>query len=339
MRFPCFGFFTRQRAPRRVQRYRCTHCGRCFSERTFALGYWLKRPDLLRPVYEGLVACAAYRQLARAFGVSPSTIMNLASRLGRHGLLFLQAGRPKTAGDEALVVDGFESFEFSQYYPLHVNLAVGAESHFLYAFTDAELRRKGRMTPRQRCKRALEERGHGRPDPAAVEKQMAELVRLVAPSGSRVHIRSDEHRAYPRAFRRVAEVQVHHECTPSKAARTARNPLFPVNRMDLLARHCQANHKRETIAYSKRRASLMERFAVFAVWNNWQKSRSEKRRDATPAQALGLVERRLGTPEILATRLFPSRIRLPARWQRYYDREIPTRRIPNGSRHRLRYAY
>jgi hypothetical protein len=51
------------------------------------------------------------------------------------------------------------------------------------------------------------------------------------------------------------------------------------------------------------------------------------------------VERRLGTPEILATRLFPSRIRLPARWQRYYDREIPTRRIPNGSRHRLRYAY
>jgi len=33
---------------------------------------------------------------------------------------------------------------------VHLNLAIGAESHFTYGFTHSELRRKGRMTARQR---------------------------------------------------------------------------------------------------------------------------------------------------------------------------------------------
>jgi hypothetical protein len=38
---------------------------------------------------------------------------------------------------------------------------------------------------------------------------------------------------------------------------TAQNPLFPVNLADLLLRHSSANHKRETIAFSKRRQGAM----------------------------------------------------------------------------------
>jgi hypothetical protein len=224
-----------------------------------------------------------------------------------------------------VVVDGFESFEHSQYYPFHANLAVGAESHFLYAFTEAELRRKGRMTPFQKQRRAALEARHGRPDPKALEKAMAELVRLVAPPGTPVSLRSDEHPAYPRAFRRVGDVLIEHRVTPSRQARTTRNPLFPVNRMDLLLRHSSANHKRETIAFSKRRQGAMERLAVFAVWVNFQKSRSEKRQDETPAQVLGLADRRLSTREILQPRLFPTRIRLPEPWRPLYEGRIPTR--------------
>jgi hypothetical protein len=322
-----------------VQRFRCLRCGRSFSSQTFSPTYWLKRPDVLASVFERLVGCCAYRQIARSLGISPSTVMGQAARLGRHCLLFLERLRPGSGPPEALVVDGFESFAFSQYYPLHVNVAVGAESHFLYAFTDAELRRKGRMSPVQKARRQREEARYGRPDPRAVEREMAELVCLLAPPNADLEIRSDEHRAYPRAFRRVPDRRIDHRVTPSKAARTTRNPLFPVNRVDLLARHCGANHKRETIAYSKGRQSLMERFAIFAVWLNTQKSRSEKRADSTPAQALGLLPRKLATAELLAERLFPTRIRLPRRWQRYYDREIVTRRIPKGRRHRLGYAY
>jgi hypothetical protein len=117
------------------------------------------------------------------------------------------------------------------------------------------------------------------------------------------------------------------------------NPLFAVNATDLLTRHSSANHKRETIAFSKRRQSAVERHWLFAVWKNYVKPFSEQKRDATPAQRLGVLSSRLSVRDVLAERLFPSRIRLPARLQRYYDRDTPTRCIPNGNAYRLTYAY
>jgi hypothetical protein len=108
--------------------------------------------------------------------------------------------------------------------------------------------------------------------------------------------------------------------------------------MDLLLRHGGANHKRETIAFSKRRQSAMERVAVFAVWVNFQKSRSEKRRDATPAQVLGVVNHRLSTREILERRLFPTRIPLPEPWQGYYAGQVVTRARRCAASPRRRYA-
>lgn len=338
-RFKRAGFFRRVAAPSRVQRFRCLHCHVSFSSQTFHTSYWLKRPDLQAPIFHRLLGCSAYRQIAREFGVSPASVASQAERIGRHCLLFQEQQRPRGLPSEPLVVDGFESFEFSQYHPIHHNLAVGAISHYLYAHTDAELRRKGRMRPKQRQRRAEIEREFGRPNPKAIELEVAELVRLAVRSPGPVEIRSDEHQAYPRAFRRVRENTITHSVTPSKRARTHQNPLFPVNLMDLLIRHCGANHKRETIAWSKRRWSSALRLAVLQVWRNYLKGTSEKERDSpTPAQVLGLTSRRLGADTVLARRLFPSRISLPIRLLRYYRGEVRTRRISNNRTHRLRYA-
>ena len=176
--------------------------------------------------------------------------------------------RPKGAPRAPIVVDGFESFEYSQYFPLHVNIAVEAETHFIYAFTDAPLRRKGRTTARQKKKLRLIESRYTRPDPKAIEKSMAALVRLFAPKGSAVTIHSDEHPAYPRALRRLRQRTLLHQVTKSTAHRDPHNPLFAVNLLDLLIRHGGANHKRETIAFSKRRQGAAYRLAILQVWRN-----------------------------------------------------------------------
>ena len=239
---------------------------------------------------------------------------------------------------ESLVVDGFETFEFSQYTPVHFHTAVGADSHYVYGFTDSELRRKGRMTARQQQRRAQLELRFGRPDPRSIEREMAALVALVAPAGAALAILSDDHPAYPRAFARLRDRAIAHATTRSTVPRTPHNPLFPVNLLDLLIRHSSANHKRETIAFSKRRQSAADRLFVLAVWRNYVKPFSERRRDATPAQRLGILGRKLTVDEVLAERLFPQRVGLPARWEPYYWRLTPTRRIPNGRRHALRYA-
>ncbi|MEZ5064863.1 MAG: hypothetical protein R3B81_09000 [bacterium] len=297
----------------------------------------MKRPDLLIPVFLRLVGCSGFRQIARELGVSHTTVMRIAERLGRHCLLYQWQQVRDLELAETVVIDGFESFAHSQFYPCHLNLAVGAESHFTYAFTEAELRRKGSMTEWQKRRRVELEREHGRPDPKAIEKSVADLVSMLPSSSAALSVHTDEHPAYPRAFRR-SKRRVRHAQTPSVEARVPSNPLFPVNLADLLIRHSGANHKRETIAFSKTLQNAVERLAIFVVWRNFAKSFSEKVQDATPAMRAGVARAKRTVHEILGSRLFVSKIALPARWAGYYRREVVT--LPRGrSRpHRLRYV-
>ena len=337
-RYKLAGSYLRQCRPQHIQRYRCLHCGRYFSTQTFSVSYWLRHPEFLLPLLHRSLGCSGCRQIAREFHCAPTTVMRQLARLGRHCLLFHELQRPQGPLIEPLVVDGFESFEFSQYHPVYFNLAAGQHTHYFYAFTDAELRRKGRMTEAQRRRRALLEARRGRPDPRAIELETAALLHLVAPSPQRLELHTDDHRAYPRALRRLPHLEVRHRVTSSRARRTSRNPLFPVNLLDLLIRHCGANHKRETIAFSKRRQAAAERLAILLVWRNYLKSFSERRRDATPAMRLGLMGRAVTVEELLARRLFPSQIQLPERLAAYYWRRIHTRAIPRGAPHRSSYA-
>jgi len=337
-RYARAGCYWRQTAPHRIRRFRCGHCGRYFSTQTFSTTYWLKRPELLPEVFHLLVACAGFRQIARRFDVSPQTILTHAARLGRHCLLFHQRHRPPGPIREPLVLDGFESFEHSQYFPTCFHVVAGQRSHFFYGFTDCERRRSGRMSAAQRRRRARLEERLGRPDPRATEREVAAVLGILAPDPQALELHSDEHADYPRALRRRPDLRIEHHTLSSRAARTPRNPLWAINLLDLLIRHSGANHKRETIAHSKRRQSACERLWVFLVWRNHLKWFSEQRRDETPAMRLGLASRRLRVADLLEARLFPGRIPLPERWAQYYWRRVKTRVFPRNHEHRLRYA-
>jgi hypothetical protein len=165
-----------------------------------------------------------------------------------------------------------------------------------------------------------------------------ELVARIVPEGSTVTIRSDEHQAYPLAFRRLNRRRLHHEQTSSKKSRTTRNPLFPVNLADLLLRHSSANHKRETIAFSKRRQGAMYRAAIWVVWRNYVKSRSENKKNSPPAVVLGLIGKRLSIAKILEHRLFPSQMELGGWVRRCYEGRITTRRIERNRSHQPAFA-
>ena len=303
------------------------------------MSYWLRRADLLAPVLHRLNACSGFRQIAREYGVSPQTIARLSARLGRHALLFHERSRPKGLLAEPLTLDSFESFEWSQYYPTSFHVAVGQRSHFFHGFTESECRRRGTMTPAQRLRREQLEARLGRPDPKSIEKEVAALLTIVAPRPQAIELHSDEHKSYPRALKRLPHLEIAHRTISSRAARTPQNPLFPINLLDLLLRHNGAHFKRETIAFSKRRASAAYRVALLCVWRNWMRPFSERKGGESPAMRLGLTDRLLVAGEFLARRLFPTRIRLPERWRAYYTMELPTRALPSGRRHRARYAF
>ena len=65
-----------------------------------------------------------------------------------------------------------------------------------------------------------------------LQTSVRELVDLVAPSGSALRIRSDEHRAYPRAFRQAQASPIHHERTPSFSRKVAEGSIISAYRKD-----------------------------------------------------------------------------------------------------------
>jgi len=267
-------------------------------------------------------------------------VLNQARRLGRHCLLFQQLKAPPGPPTEPLVLDGLRTFEFSQYWPMDLNVVVGADTHLIEGFNHAQLRRSGTMTARQKKKRERLEQRHGKPAPQATRDQVITLLRRVTGGPCSFKLVSDEHQAYVQAVNRMTGWRIKHLRVSSKAARTPKNPLWPANLADLLIRHAGANHKRETIAFSKRVQNALLRMAIFQVDRNFV--RGVRVRDGkhspSPAMKAGRMTRRLEVEEVLDVRLFPSRVQLPEDLQEMYDERVETRQIASPRRHELRYA-
>ncbi len=285
-----------------------------------------------------VVGCMGNRQIARSLGISPSTVAHHIARLGRHCLLFQARALARLSITGDVAIDGFESFEFSQYFPFHHNVAIEVDTGYMLYHTDSVLRRKGRMTLHQKRRRAQLEQRHGRPDPRAVEVGMRELLEPLTRNRRAITVRSDDHRAYPRAIHALP-CRITHRITSSKKRRNAQNPLWEVNLVDLLIRHSTAAHKRETLAWTKRRQASAEKLTIFQVWRNYIKRRWEKGRDESAAMLKGMAIRRLSIAEVLNERIFREHIALPRRWSLYYERRVTTVALPVNRLHTLTYAF
>jgi len=328
------GFYSRQTSPCRIQRFTCLACQRHFSTQTFSTSYWQKRPDLVARMVMMVVGCMGNRQISRALGCSPETVAHQVARLGRHCLLLQARDLKRIRALGEIAIDGFETFEWSQYFPFHHNVAVDVASGYFLYHTDSPLRRKGRMRPRQKSRRAELERHLGRAPSRAIEDGVRELL---TPIITRT-IRSDDHQAYPRAMTALG-LKVTHRVTSSTQRRDQRNPLWEVNLLDLMIRHSTAAHKRETIAWAKRRQASIEKLTIFQVWRNYMKRRWEKSEQRTPAMILGLADRAWRLRDLLKERLFHGRVELSPCWERYYRREVRTAAIAVNRSHQLRHAF
>jgi transposase-like protein len=336
--FKRIGYYRSRANPNRIPRLLCKACRRSFSRQTFSTTYWQKRPLLDRDIFMSVVGCMCNRQIARAHGVCHETVARHVARIARHCALRHQRLLEKALPFTDVVADGFESFEFSQWFPIHHHVVVDKKTSVFIMHTDSELRRKGRMTAAQKRRRAELEAALGRPPTGTIGRDMGEAVGVAVQGAESAVVSTDKHPGYRRPLRGLG-IPIRHQVTDSRAARTVQNPLFLVNLLDLGIRHGSANHKRETIAYSKRRQASAERLLIFQMWWNVMKWRSSRQPGQTPAMALWVLSRRLTVAEVLEERLFRDHVRLPARWSAYYARTVRTRALPRNREHRLTYAW
>jgi hypothetical protein len=255
----------------------------------------------------------------------------MAERLGRHAILFHARCLEEIAElGEPIVHDHFETFVGRQDHALGIGTAVGATSWFLYDVDPAPHRGSGRRPDRGPGARVQAQR----PYVESIRRTIRALLpRVSAPN--RLQLVVDGRIDYPAAVRlgtigdRVQlSVYPNPKRGPKGSPRTAEAiardwAMFPADQLHQLVRHSCADQKRETISFGRRLESILGRAHLVAVWKNFIKSRSERKRDrTTPAMRLGLTDARWHWDRVFTRRLFPARVKpsdaaLKLYWKRW----------------------
>jgi transposase-like protein len=310
-----------------VQRYICLHCKARFSDQTFALDYYVKRPVSYARLFDKITAGSGLRGTGRSLQISHQGIANRIGRLARQALALQAQLTGELQLGEHLVVDGFESFVTDQYMPNNIHLLVGALSQFLYSFDYAHLRRKGRMRPKQKGERERREGQYLR-EPISITASFVRIIDEVEQLASRrkgegaLILDSDERKEYRRVIERSAVLHAlkargkfYHRRTNSKEPRTTSNRLFAVNYLDRQIRKDNANHVRETVQFSRDVNNCMERMAVYQLYHNYLKPYRVEGREARAlrhGEVAGVARERIDRElaDIFRLRRFYSHVKL-----------------------------
>jgi transposase-like protein len=308
-RFPALAFSIRDghyRAHCRnypVQRFRCRACGRGFSRQTFRADYRHKKPHLNASFLRLMVACVGQRQAAQVLQVARRTVEHRFRWLGRHAA-DLHHNRLATARLRGpFQLDELESFAANRYQPVTVPVLIDRQSLFIVATSVGALRRRGRLTPQQRLRRATHERRRGRrpSQSAAAVRAVFKRLRDVVPSDEPVVLDSDHKPLYGSLGRTLFASRFRWRRHDATARRDHANPLFPINHTNARLRHFLARLRRRTWCVSKRESALRAHLSIATVWSNYVRGITNRTR-TTPAQALRIVPRSYRPEELLAWR-------------------------------------
>ena len=293
---------------RRVQRFTCTRCGKKFSTHTFSLDYGVKKHLSYRRIFDQMNSGSGIRFLARNLKVTDKVIINRIARLARQAIAVHALLRDEFELTEDIVADGFESFTTSQYFPNNIHVAVGKDSQYLYGIDYAHIRRKGRMTEKQKHRREELERRWKAP-PGNISASFARIIRHLdryrSENTGDLVVYTDENQEYSQVLERVT--WIHHHTISSRISRTLQNPLFPVNYYDREIRKDQSNHTRETVEFSRDVNNAMDRLWMYSGYHNYIKPyriRNTGEDKQTHAERAGIPR---GTTKSLWKRFFTRR--------------------------------
>ena len=330
-----------------VPRFKCSACRHTFSSQTFSTDYYAKRILDYRRLESLLSSSMSVRSLARTFRCSCGSIQNRCDRLSRQALAAHAALRPLACRPESVCIDGFVSFDCSQFFPNNITISVTSSSRFALAYSHATLRRSGRLRPDQRSKMAKLYRGVEF-KPRALERSFSELLdeleqdRPPRPQAPLIIV-TDEKKEYAQAFashrlfhEQDGDHRAAHLTVSSRLPRTFDNPLFASNYLDRELRKDRAAHRRETTCFSRSAANEMARMACYLDWHNYEKRYEIKAPEdvrESHAEAAGIPHKAIWKVrrKLFRWRSFLSLIKLSPLERWIWEKAVPTPRRPSAA--------
>lgn len=289
--------------------FKCKNCGKHFSSNTFSIDYRKQLIAYGPVIMDAISNGETVRSVAKKLEVYENTIRSRIKDLSKQAQIFENRATKNLIIEEPIAYDGFETFSYSQFDPCYINTAVGSDSHYTYATTFSPLNRKGRMTKWQKKKVKLIEKTHGRYPKDSVRKESEYIFEKLHKKAKKLVLYTDEHKSYQAALSNLKLDGVEHLKINSKERRDPSNILFAVNHLHLTMRHFNSSQRRETIAFAKNEAALMDRVHLIRIHKNFMRSKFEKKTDydqksniESPAMKVRIAKKILTFDEVFQMR-------------------------------------
>lgn len=264
-----FGFFVRSSDQKRIQRFRCKHCGHVFSDATFQECYRQKKRRINKRVYELLCSGVSQRRSARLLKVTRKTIARklifLAGKLREENKKrFLQGTLIS-----AFQFDDLETFEHTKLKPLSVTMAVEKETRRILGFEVSSMPAKGLLAKLSRKKYGY------RPD-LRQEGRRKLFTSLKEKVLSTATIDSDSNPHYPIDVKEFFPHATHKTTLGGRAAVVGQgelkklkfDPLFSLNHTYAMVRANMNRCFRKTWCTTKVPARLSDHLELYVHYHN-----------------------------------------------------------------------
>ena len=330
----------RTRAFGLVRRFRCRSCGKTFSSQTFSVDYFAKRRVDYFDLLDRHASSESLRALSRNLRLSCGTVQNRLDRLARQGIALHAHLRRFADPKESVCVDGLVSWDVSQFFPNEITISITSGSRFVLDVSHATRRRSGTRTTLQK-ERAAVLYPRVSFEQGAVGRTFRDILDGLAEDraargGFPLVLITDEKKEYQQAFVRhrlyLNQDETHrivHRRIHSSLPRTFANPLFASNYLDREIRKDQANHRRETVCFSRNVSNGMSRLLCYLVHHNYRKRyridgkvserRSHGEEAGIPKPAIENALERM-----VRRRAFLTRIRMPESQRCIWVKSFPT---------------
>ena len=267
-----YGSYLRREDARRIARFRCHACQRCFSGATLTARYRQKRRRINAPLRKLLGSNMSQRRAARLVGCSRTTVARRLRSLAEEARSRQQRLLERISVPLSCVqFDELITLEHTKMKPLAVAMLVDAERYTLLGVAVSRIPASGPLAARSRAKYGP------RPDQSGAARRA--LLRQLAPClAPDVRVITDEHADYAPMLRaclpgarheRHRSVRGRHGAQ-GELKRIGHDPLFCINHVFAMCRANVCRLIRRTWCTTKQAERLADHLAIFLDYYNEQ---------------------------------------------------------------------
>ena len=264
-----FGTFVRPSDGKKVQRYRCSSCGRTVSDAQFSIHYRKQIRTINGQIFKLAASSTSIRRMAEIIGVHRQTISQRIDILGRQCKQKHQRLVKQYTDVCAIQMDEMHTFEHTKLKPLSVPVVVCETTRLILAFDVGKMPATGKLAKKAR------EKYKNRPNTRkATLQQMVKQLSLTVPP--RVHIHTDKCKYYKRVIRRhfpqatLRQTKGLRPCVVGQGELKASrwDPLFSINHTLACLRDNVKHLARRTWCTIKRPDRLESLLAIVTQFHN-----------------------------------------------------------------------